>query len=362
MRDPFSWSLSLGRWFGITVRVHLLFILVSLGLIMRAGLEKDWIPGTWIDVSMLVGLAFVAVLLHEFGHCFAARSVDGDAQEILIWPLGGLAYVEVPHTPRANFLTAAAGPAVNLLICLACLPIFFWLTDFQLRPTWNPFWYPFRHPFVGDPENAIRLFTWDGGVAAADLRSSLPVIVVARLFWVSWMLFLFNLVLVGFPMDSGRMFQCALWPRLGYRQATQYAVFAGFITALVVGLVSIGTNELLLFALALFIYFSCLQQWRILESGGEESLFGYDFSQGYTSLERESGQPAPPRRKQPNFFQRWQQRRAARKMQREQEQREMEERRMDELLEKVQRQGLQSLTDEERRFLTRVSAKYRNRN
>jgi hypothetical protein len=55
------------------------------------------------------------------------------------------------------------------------------------------------------------------------------------------------------------------------------------------------------------------------------------------------------------------QRRAAKRMQKEQEQREAEERRMDELLEKVQRQGLAALTDEERRFLTRVSAKYRNR-
>ena len=35
--------------------------------------------------------------------------------------------------------------------------------------------------------------------------------------------------------------------------------------------------------------------------------------------------------------------------------------RMDALLEKVQREGLQALTDEERRFLTRVSARYRNR-
>ncbi len=40
---------------------------------------------------MLAGLLFVSVLLHEFGHCFAARWVDGDATEIMIWPLGGLA-------------------------------------------------------------------------------------------------------------------------------------------------------------------------------------------------------------------------------------------------------------------------------
>ena len=78
-----------------------------------------------------------------------------------------------------------------------------------------------------------------------------------------------------------------------------------------------------------------------------------------TSLERDQPSTAPPRRKQPNPLQRWLQKRAARRAQRELEQREAEERRMDELLEKVQREGLQSLNDEERRFLTRVSARYR---
>lgn len=355
MRDPFTWSLSLGRWFGISVRVHILFILVSLGLVLRMGYQKDAVAGTWIDASMFIGLMFGAVLLHEFGHCFAARAVEGDASEILMWPLGGLANVEVPHTPRANFLTAAAGPFTNLLICLACLPVYFWLTQFELRPTWNPLWYPFRYAATGE----ILLYNWKGD---AVWENRLAVIVLARLFYVSWVLFLINTVLIGFPLDGGRMFQCALWPRWGFRQATLAAVFAGFITALVVGLVAIFTNELLLLCLALFIYVSCRAQWIMLETGGEESLFGYDFSQGYTSLEREQPAAPAPRRRQPNFFQRWQQRRAARKLQREQEQREAEEKRMDELLEKVQRQGLQSLTDEERRFLTRVSAKYRNRN
>jgi hypothetical protein len=110
--------------------------------------------------------------------------------------------------------------------------------------------------------------------------------------------------------------------------------------------------------LGLFILFTCVQQWIILETGGEDSLFGYDFSQGYTSLEPRE---RPQRRRRPNALQRWLQRRAARKLQRELEQREAEERRMDELLEKVQREGLGALNEEERRFLTRVSAKYRNR-
>ena len=49
-------------------------------------------------------------------------------------------------------------------------------------------------------------------------------------------------------------------------------------------------------------------------------------------------------------------------MQRENERREAEERRLDELLDKLHRQGRAALTDEEQRFMKRVSDRYRNRN
>jgi hypothetical protein len=169
-------------------------------------------------------------------------------------------------------------------------------------------------------------------------------------------------MLPGFPLDGGRMFQCILWWRGDYRQATMAAIVAGFLVMIAIGLFGVVVNEVMPLLLALFIYVTCRQQWFVLETGGEEPLFGYDFSQGYTSLERDQPAPAQPRRRRPNFIQRWLQRRAQRKQQREQEIREAEERRMDELLEKVQQHGLAALTDEERRFLTRVSARYRNRN
>jgi hypothetical protein len=127
---------------------------------------------------------------------------------------------------------------------------------------------------------------------------------------------------------------------------------------MITALLSIVTGEPLVLFLALFIFLACRRQWILLETGGEESAFGYDFSQGYTSLDKE---PQAPPQKKPNFIQRWLQARAAKKAQREQEQREADEKRLDELLEKVQRQGLQALTDEERRFMQRVSARYRNR-
>src|SRR5712692_4399243 len=121
MRDPFTWSVPLGHLFGITIRVHVLFPLVAVGLILREAFPREGVslPGLWLEACMLMAVLFVSVLLHEFGHCFGARMVDGDAHEILLWPLGGLAAIEVPHTPRANFVTALAGPLVNVLFFVA---------------------------------------------------------------------------------------------------------------------------------------------------------------------------------------------------------------------------------------------------
>src|SRR5207302_22734 len=103
---------------------------------------------------------------------------------------------------------------------------------------------------------------------------------LARFFWINWVLFLLNMMLPGFPLDAGRLLQCALWPRLGFRQATHVAIVAGFIVALIIGVYSIAKWDPLFLFLALFIYGVCQQQYVILETGGEESLFGYDFSQG----------------------------------------------------------------------------------
>ena len=65
-------------------------------------------------------LMFVSILLHEFGHCFAARARRWRRHEVLLWPLGGLAYCDLPHTPRLTSITRRGGPAVNLLLCVIC--------------------------------------------------------------------------------------------------------------------------------------------------------------------------------------------------------------------------------------------------
>jgi len=366
MRDPLSWSIPLGRLFGINIRVHLLFPLVALGLILRATTTPKNGPalpeGAWIDATLIMGFLFFSVLLHEFGHCFGARAVNGDASDVLLWPLGGLAYCDVPHNPRANFICTAAGPAVNLVLCLICgLLLFFFHTngahEWQaLQPVWNPLaGYPGRVD-----ASTFDMTAWSGATVQVGVYSWQALL--SRFFWVNWVNFLFNMVLIGYPMDGGRLFQAILWSYVGYRKATLAAVFAGFVTMCVVALWAIIANELLPFLLAVFIYQSCQHQWMLLESGGEESVFGYDFSQGYTSLEREKDDPPSVPQRKLSWWQRWLQRRAARKIQRELDDREADERRFDQLLEKISSQGMPSLTDEEKRFMKQFSDRYHNRN
>jgi Zn-dependent protease len=359
MRDPFSWSFSVGRVFGVVVRIHILFPLICLGLILRQVFKEGTHPGTWIDATIIMVLLFFIVLLHELGHCFMARRVGGEANEVLLWPLGGLAAVDVPHSARANFLTAAGGPLVNLLICFGCALALIFALDESWRPPLSFLWIPYSSP---EPDKPLQL----GEIAIQHMsgkmvwmpRYSLPVM-LSQIFWLSWLGLLLNVLLIGYPLDGGRMFQCILWRYVGYRQATLYAIYAGFCSMFLILFVVFVWNEVMLLMLAFFIYTSCTQQWLMLDHGSEDSLFGYDFSQGYTSLEKD--RPAPPRRKQPNFFQRWLQRRAARKLLAEQQRQLEEENRMDQLLEKIQRFGKDSLTEEEHRFLKKVADRYRNR-
>jgi Zn-dependent protease len=301
---------------------------------------------------MLMGLLFFTVLCHEFGHCFAARWMNGEAREVLLWPLGGLASVDVPHSPRAHFVTALGGPAVNLLICvLAALALGLFC---NLQPPWNPIsWSPYR-----DHSGSIYLTTWQG---LSQSPTNIPTLLLAQLFFVSWATFLLNVLLMGYPLDGGRMLQAILWPYVGYRQAMLYTVFSGFGVMFLLVVVGLVANEVMILFLAFYIYVSCKQEWITLETGGEESLFGYDFSQGYTSLERDQPVESQVKPRKQNFIQRWLQRRSQKKLQRELEEREAEEKRMDELLEKIQRYGKESLTDEEQRFLKKVADRYRNR-
>src|SRR4051812_5765540 len=129
-------SIPLGRWFGINVRMHAsLIIFMALELLFAE--TKGGIGARSALTSMII--LFFSVLLHEFGHCFGARAVGGQAHDILMWPLGGLATTQPPHRPWPSFITTAAGPAVNLVICLITGTFLYFDSRLETRIPWFPF-------------------------------------------------------------------------------------------------------------------------------------------------------------------------------------------------------------------------------
>lgn len=385
MRDPMSWSIPVMRAFGINVRVHLLFFLITLGLFFRS-VRDEATAVWWVDILVLtVLLLFLAILLHEFGHCFGGRYVGGEANEVLIWPLGGLAFVDIPQIPRAHLITVAAGPAVNLAFVLGCSIILLSGGFYpNLNPVSNPYvtelksykdgrvhtseygyrlYKPGSAEVIGNPPEGIQVRAGTAketreAVQARGLEWAVAptwLVWVQRWLWLNWLLFLFNLI-PAYPLDGGQLLQGFVWARSSYRQGVTVAAYAGYGAAALLLVVAIAFNESLMLGLAVFVFYMSMVKLNSLDA--EEGMYG-DFSQGYTSLERDDLPPPPPRK--PNFIRRWLQARAARRLQREIEQRQMEDDRMDQLLDKIAKFGKDSLTDEEKRFMERVSARYRNK-
>jgi Zn-dependent protease len=398
MRDPMSWSIPVFRLFGIQVKLHIFFIVVVIGLFLRELMLLQYDNVWWLDKFLLtVVVLFGSVLLHEFGHCFGARYMGGEAREILIWPLGGLAYVDVPHRWRALFVMVAAGPAVNVLICVVCAV---GISAAGFVPSINPTNVPLSGEFANHRDGRLyttpdRTRVYKAGTtdeptlkevnkkveeyekqtnsrlpkktdvdeyekAAASMgydRLVAPTWVVwaYRIFWLNWVLFLFNMI-PAYPLDGGQLLQAVVWARTDHRRGVVVAAYTGFAFAIVFLIVSIAANESMFGFLALFMLYSASMKLMQLEM--DEGPFGYDFSAGYTSLEKDDEPPPQPRR--PGPITRWWQARKARRAARAAEERQKDEERMDQLLEKIARSGQGSLTDEERQFLKRVSARKRN--
>jgi Zn-dependent protease len=380
MRDPLSWGVSLFRLFGVRVKVHVLFLLVAGGLLLRMALVEGQ-PIAWTDLLLFWGpLLFAVVLIHEFGHVFATRAVGGTAHEVMLWPLGGFASVDVPRQPHAYFWSAAGGPLANVVVCLSTAVVLiaagFWP---NLNPLTNPFTAPLKNYRDGQIYTSYygqRLYlpaespvvephndaTFPNVTIRFSDRALAPtwVVWVQRAFYLSWVLFLFNLI-PAYPLDGGRMLQSLVWARHDYDRSVRIAGYSGFICGGLLLLAAIVVNESLLLGLSMFMF---LEAWRLLYlwEYEERGAFGYDFSSGYTSVGYSNVESAEeeerPVRK--SWWQRWREARRARQRQRELEQRMRDEARMDALLDKIARLGKASLTDEEQRFLERMSARKRN--
>ncbi len=355
MSDPLTWSpISLGRWFGTAVRVHILLLLYASWWLIASVVA----PGGAARAASLshaacwLGLLFAALVLHELGHAIAAAWLDCDQDEVHLWPLGNLVGPSFKMRPGEHYWVALAGPVTSAVLFLASavgLSVFAG-AQVVLSPFGN------GKPDFGAPGVGQEL--------AAPLRGAW--IVGWFAYW-NWVLLLANLI-PALPFDGGRLLRAVMGgpsalvtrdiPGAFY-VARGFALILGF-GGLIRLMMSMGTGGWWLIAIALVIEYMVRVEARMLEEGGylDDGIFGYDFSEGYTSLE---GGAAAVRPHRESALKRWRRRRSELRRERRMAREAAEERRMDEILDKLYREGRSALSDEEHRFLIRVSARFRNR-
>ncbi len=317
--NPLTWSLPLARVAGIDVRVHLIFLVFIAVELMRAGIDGGSMSMRL--AGLMLALLFGIVLLHEFGHCLACRRAGGNADEILMWPLGGLAWCRPPNRWRAHLVTAAGGPAVNVAIAAVLVPVL---------GLWTGAWIGVAIP------NPLSL----GGLFHEAVARSWTLSALYLAGHVNLVILLFNLLPI-FPLDGGRIAQACLWPKLGYAASMRLAVRVGYVGAIALGAMGLVMGDFTLVFIALFGGVTCWITHRQLAFTQE--LMGFAPDEDAAGL-----YDAPAKERPPSARSR---RRAARRAAR----RRQETNRDDAILKKIADTGMKSLTWSERRLLKRAT-------
>ncbi len=250
-----SWSIPVGRLFGIEIRIHLTFLLL-LGFIWSTEAAAQDASAA-LRVLALVGIIFGSVVLHELGHALVARSSGIPAKGIILLPIGGITILDEANAIpdpingwKRDIRIAVAGPLVNLLIAgLSALVLLTVIPNFSLtaRPLLNP---------------------------GALLRS---------IVWSNLYLGLFNL-LPAYPMDGGRVLRALFSRRVDIVRATQRAVRIGHVFSILFMMVGVLTSNWWLFMVGLFLFFGAQLEERsavfqsVLQSVRLEEVMLTDFA------------------------------------------------------------------------------------
>jgi hypothetical protein len=253
----------------------------------------------------------------------------------------------VPREPHREVIVALAGPLVHFLALVALGPALILqsekLGDLLLHPLY--------------PQGMLSNSPSPGMVA------------LKMAFWFNWVLLLVNLA-PGPALDGGRALRSILWPVMGYRGAIRTVSRAGMMISLTLCLLALVLHEppnserivptwLPLVLLSLYFFFSSQQEVQTVEDEDQEDdLFGYDFSQGFSSLDQPS---MGGRSRQRGPMRRWLQQRQEMKERRLRDIEADEERRVDDVLIRVKELGIDGLSPEDRSLLHRVSERYRSR-
>jgi Zn-dependent protease/CBS domain-containing protein len=205
-----SWSIPVGRLFGIEIRIHLTFLFLLIFVWSTETATQDATAA--LRGLALVGIIFGSVVLHELGHALVARGSGIPAKGIILLPIGGITILDEAHAVpdplngwKRDIRIAVAGPAVNLVIAgLAAIVLPAVIPGFSLITR------PLLH-------------------STALLRS---------IVWANLYLGLFNL-LPAYPMDGGRALRALFSRRIDPAQATQRAVRIGHVFSVLFMMVGI---------------------------------------------------------------------------------------------------------------------------
>jgi stage IV sporulation protein FB len=317
---PYYLSFPVGTWFQTQVRVSLFFVLVLIYCLYEHP------PAVGLAIF---GILFVSVLLHEFGHVFAARSTGGEAEDILMWPLGGLAYVRPAPTTSSEVLTHAAGPMVNAAL--------FGLGVGGLLG---------RGGHVD--QSLFSLFTLPPVEWKADILRDFCLLTAS----INFKLLCVNLI-PALPLDGGQLVYAIARTQGDAREMRQLVLRIGMFVSIALVFLSLVVDDVIPVVLAFFTAIFNLHEYFLLMLGdhGGEGFVGAEFS---SSLRDDDEEPRL------GVIARWRARRAEQRQQKEAEERIQTERRVDELLAKVHREGMNALSEAEKRFLTRASQRYRS--
>ncbi|TWT32171.1 hypothetical protein KOR34_39320 [Posidoniimonas corsicana] len=181
------WSLPLGSWRGIPLRLHLSLLVVAVVVTATTATSNP------VGGAILFGVVLLSAMLHEAAHRVAAYRLHGATQPLTLTPIGGLRLPSVASDPEAQLLVAMVGPLVNLTLVVISAGALAYTTN-NLAEVFS----------LTLPAGMLT-----GPPAATALKSAL---------WVNWLMFLSSLI-PCFPFDAGPALRALLWPMLGRTSA-----------------------------------------------------------------------------------------------------------------------------------------------
>src|SRR5580704_1386727 len=220
-------SIRLFRVAGIDLFLHWSWFLVAAFEI--SGRSQNYSSVVWNVLEYLS--LFLIVMMHEFGHALACRQVGGTANRIVLWPLGGVAYVDPPPRPGATLWSIAAGPLVNVVL----VPVIYVILMLGRSSGWS--------------------------VTAPDLLRLLR-----SIFYINAGLLIFNILPI-YPLDGGQILRSLLWFVLGRARSLMVATILGLVGVAGFIVLALWRQDLWLGVIALFMLMNCwggLQHARAL--------------------------------------------------------------------------------------------------